>query len=115
MFKITRIKAYENLHILLWLMKDTCWVMDWKVAGILMIIPAIAVAVHITWLGRGISSELFHNLAVCMWITANSVWMLGEFFYDDKLRPVALIFFSSGLITLGCYYFIVLPRKKIRE
>ncbi|MFM2190236.1 MAG: hypothetical protein RL491_622, partial [Bacteroidota bacterium] len=32
MLKITRIRQYENLHIFLWLVKDTCWIMDWKLA-----------------------------------------------------------------------------------
>lgn len=77
-----------------------------------MIIPTIAVAFHITWLRRHIISDLFHNLAVSFWICANSVWMIGEFFFDDGLRNFALFFFISGLITLFTYYVLVLPRKR---
>lgn len=115
MVPLKKIREYENLHILLWLLKDTCWVMLWQTAGIIMIVPTIAVAIHITWLRRDIKSDLFHNLAVCMWISANSIWMIGEFFFDDSLRPIAMIFFIAGLITVGSYYIIVVPRNKHSE
>ncbi|MFM9007686.1 MAG: hypothetical protein ACKORE_03805 [Bacteroidota bacterium] len=32
-----RFRAYENFHIVLWLLKDTCWVSDFKTAGLIMI------------------------------------------------------------------------------
>ncbi len=112
MFRFTRIREYENLHILLWLLKDVCWVLVWEVAGIIMIVPTIAVAIHITWLRREIKSDLYHNLAICLWISANSVWMIGEFFFDDTLRPVSIFFFVTGLFTILYYYLIVLPRNK---
>ena len=41
------IREYENMHIVLWLIKDTCWVMTWRVAGMTMIIPTLIVAIHI--------------------------------------------------------------------
>jgi len=112
MFKFTKIREYENLHILMWLLKDTCWVMLWKEAGMIMIVPTIAVAIHITWLRRKIKSDLFHNLAVCFWISANSIWMIGEFFLDDTLRPIATMFFVTGLITVTIYYLLALVGKK---
>ncbi|MFM7177413.1 MAG: hypothetical protein ACKOKB_02750 [Bacteroidota bacterium] len=106
MLKITRIRQYENLHIFLWLIKDTCWIMDWKPAGLFMILPTIFVAIHITWIRKGIRSDLFHNLAVCLWISGNSIWMLGEFFYDDGTRTIAVLFFAAGLISVLYYYLI---------
>lgn len=45
-----------------------------------------------------------HNLAVIAWILANSTWMIGEFFFDDGIRPLALVFFGSGLIILFVFY-----------
>jgi hypothetical protein len=110
-FRFRKIREYENLHILLWLLKDTCWVMLWEVAGLIMIVPTIGVAIHITWLRRHIRADLFHNMAICFWIAANSIWMIGEFFFDDTLRPAAIIFFVSGLISVGYYYILVLPRE----
>ena len=112
MLRFKDIREYENLHIVLWLLKDTCWVMLWKELGLFMILPTVAAAVHITWLRRNILSELFHNLAVCLWIMANSIWMIGEFFFDDTLRPVATVFFVAGLMEVIYYYLIILPREK---
>ena len=71
-----------------------------------MILPTIGVALHITWLRRHIKSDLFHNLAVSFWISGNSIWMIGEFFYDDGLRPQAVIFFGIGLLMMLYYYLI---------
>lgn len=76
-----------------------------------MILPTISVAIHITWLHRKSMSELFHNLAVVLWISANSVWMIGEFFFNDTLRPIATVFFIIGLILVAAYYFIVKPKE----
>lgn len=112
---IQNLRRYENLHIFLWLIKDTCWVLDAKIPGLTMAIPTIGVAFHITWLHRKNISELLHNLAVSSWICANIIWMIGEFFYNDTTRPVALVFFIAGLISAGSYYLYYLPfveRKK---
>jgi hypothetical protein len=112
MLRFNRIREYENFHIFLWLVKDTCWVMIWEVAGLIMIIPTILAALHITWLRRHIRTDLFHNIAVSCWISGNSIWMIGEFFYDDGLRPPALLCFIAGLVSVLYYYLIELPRKR---
>ena len=106
------IRAYENLHIAIWLIKDTCWVMTFKVGGMLMIIPTLVVAVHLAWRSRKNVSDLFHNIAVCLWITANATWMTGEFFYYDGLRPYAMVIFAAGLIVVAFYYIIHFPRRR---
>jgi hypothetical protein len=101
---LEKIRQKENLHILLWLIKDTCWVQDYKIAGLFMIVPTISVAVWLTWKMRQLREEFIHNLAVCFWLMANSVWMIGEFFFNDTTRPFALIFFIAGLSTLAIHY-----------
>ncbi len=101
---IKSVRKFENLHIVCWLMKDTCWVLDLKTLGIVMVIPTVFLAFYITYKFRSVPSEFYHNLAVCSWILANSVWMIGEFFFDDTLRPYAFVFFSIGLLVLGIYY-----------
>lgn len=112
---LKNIREYENLHIALWLIKDTCWVMTWRIAGMSMIIPTLAVAIHLAWRSRKNTSDLFHNIAVCLWITANATWMTGEFFFLDNLRHVAMIFFTLGLIMVGIYYIVYFPKKRIEE
>ncbi len=117
-----RYRRIENLHILLWLIKDSFWALNFKIPGMIMIIPTLAVALYITWQTRQIMSELLHNLAVVFWITANCMWMTGEFFgWDDKignsygLRQYALIPFSLGLVVLGYYYIFLAPSKTFRQ
>jgi hypothetical protein len=105
-----KLRGYENFHIVLWLMKDTCWLMEWKTAGIVMIVPTIIAAFHITWLERKTTGDLYHNIAICNWICANAVWMIGEFFFDDRLRPVSAVFFAVGFVFLTIYYLLVLPK-----
>lgn len=98
------IRNSENLHILLWLIKDTFWCLTLKTPGLIMIIPTLSLAIYITWKTKETYSELMHNLAICCWISANSIWMIGEFFFEDGLRNYAIVFFIIGLIIIGFYY-----------
>ena len=102
--KLDDIRGTENLHILLWIMKDTCWVQDYRLLGVSMILPTISVAIYLTVKSRLQREELIHNIAVCFWLCANSVWMVGEFFYEDHTRPYAMVFFALGLLTLALHY-----------
>ena len=106
-----KIRKFENVHILLWLFKDLCWVMDLKIPGLLMIVPTIVMAIYITVLSRRSASELFHNLAVVCWICANSVWMIGEFFFNDGTRPIAMVFFLAGILFISWFYGRLLLNK----
>ena len=101
---IPRYRTIENLHILLWLIKDTCWVQEFRILGLIMIIPTISVAVFLTVRTKKLREEFIHNLAIVFWLCANSVWMIGEFFFKDTTRPYALIFFGLGLLTLAVHY-----------
>lgn len=119
MDKLQDIRRFENIHILLWLVKDLCWVTFSKAAGVMMIIPTLLLAIFITWKNRAIKAELAHNIAICMWICANSVWMIGEFYFNDTTRELAVVFFVTGLLSMLYYYFAALftnnltSRKKI--
>ncbi len=108
----------ENMHILLWLLKDVSWAMNLRIAGIIMIVPTLTVALLITWQTRHMKSELFHNLAVDFWITANCTWMIGEFFHWDEniwhgygLRQASIIPFALGLGVLAWYYLVLYKHR----
>jgi hypothetical protein len=118
----TRFRRVENLHILLWLIKDACWAVNWRVLGTVMIIPTLFVAILITWQTRHILSELIHNLVVTLWITANCTWMVGEFFGWDEglwgdigLRQLTVIPFSIGLLILAYYYLVLASKDSFKE
>jgi hypothetical protein len=112
--KIHALRRIENLHILLWLMKDACWAVVWKPGGIIMIAPTVGVAFYLLYRSRASRTELYHNIAVCMWILANSTWMIGEFM-DKDLRGVAVVLFSIGLLTLAVYYTLYYKKDKQTE
>jgi hypothetical protein len=108
-----RFRRTENMHILLWLIKDLSWAMLWRPLGLIMLVPTLVVAILITYQTRKIASELFHNLAVVFWITANGFWMIIEFYgYDEPYRFYTAIPFSIGLMFIAIYYLYVLPREK---
>ncbi|MES2648894.1 MAG: hypothetical protein V4717_18600 [Bacteroidota bacterium] len=113
-------RVMENLHIVFWLLKDISWCLIWKPLGILMIFPTLIISLVIAWRTRHIVSELCHNAAISLWITANSYWMISEFLgFDEKTalgnityKNLAIVPFLSGLLILAFYYLFWLPRHK---
>jgi hypothetical protein len=114
-----RYRKMENLHIVFWLFKDISWCMGWKILGITMIIPTLFVAIVIAWRTRQFKSELAHNLAIAFWISANSLWMISEFFafdtqpivYGFEGKHLALVPFIIGIGILAWYYLLVRPKE----
>lgn len=104
-----RLRIRENMHIALWLVKDLCWVLDLKSAGTIMIAPTLLMAAWIAWSFRDDANEFLHALAVVSWISANSIWMIGEFYFNDGARPVALLFFIIGIALVAWYYLVRRP------
>ena len=100
-----KIKHYENVHIPLWLLKDTCWVMQWKLFGIIMIVPTIIVALIITIkCYREKDIEFWVHLAVLFWISGNSYWMLCEFFNHEELKYYTVVPFAAGILSVVYFY-----------
>ena len=116
-------RKMENLHIVFWLFKDIAWCMGWRPLGIIMIIPTIIISIIIAWRTRKIVSELCHNIAITVWISANSFWMCSEFFEVDTyivfgtttVKHLAMIPFITGVLILAFYYLIYKPRHKDEE
>lgn len=110
-------RKMENLHIVFWLFKDVAWCLGFKWLGTVMIIPTLLIAIVIAYRTRQYISELCHNIAITVWISANSYWMLSEFFgFDHKViwgeynyKHLAIIPFTIGILILGYYYLIWKP------
>jgi hypothetical protein len=115
-----RYRRMENMHIIFWLIKDISWCMIWQPLGIAMIFPTLIIAVIIAIRTRQYMSELCHNLAIVVWITANSYWMISEFFHFESkplfgnytFKHLAIIPFVMGLLFLAFYYVWWQPRHK---
>jgi hypothetical protein len=118
-----RYRKMENMHIVFWLFKDISWCMVWKILGMAMIVPTLAISIVIAWRTRDMRSELAHNLAITFWISANSLWMISEFFHFDTMtvwgqfegKHLALVPFAIGVIILAFYYIVQKPREERGE
>jgi uncharacterized membrane protein YoaK (UPF0700 family) len=98
-----QLRHFENFHIILWLIKDSCWLMHYKVAGVIMVVPTVAMAIYIAYRTRKRMPLLLPNIAVCCWIFANATWMMGEFF-DFNHVPFALSSFLAGIVVIAFYF-----------
>lgn len=103
-----KIRKFENLHIVFWLVKDTCWMLELKWLGALMILPTVALAVYLVIKTLKLR-EFFINMAIFFWISANSFWMIMEFFNDNQFKYFASIPFGLGFVFVAIFYF--LPKK----
>ena len=118
-----RYRRMENMHIVFWLLKDISWCMIWKTLGIAMVVPTLTIALLIAWRTRHIKSELAHNLAVAFWISANSYWMISEFFGFDTMiiwreftgKHLSLLPFLAGSLILLYYYVAQRPGELKRK
>ncbi len=54
------------------------------------------------------ASNLYHNIAITCWILGNGIWMVGEFYFEDSIRYLAIPFFLLGLFFIVWYYLVVL-------
>lgn len=107
---ILKIRRYENLHIVFWLIKDTCWMLELKWLGAIMILPTLFLAVYLiakTWH----EADVHVNIAIFFWITANSFWMMMEFFNDNQYKYYASIPFALGFLFVGIFYAKAIRKK----
>jgi hypothetical protein len=106
-FSLERFKnprVTDNFHILFWLIKDTSWVMEYKILGVSMIIPTADIAIFICYKTLRMP-DFFVNLAVLFWITANSFWMCAEFFDFIEYKNFTAIPFALGFVSFSIYLF----------
>ncbi len=108
---LEKIKKFESLHIVFWLIKDSCWMLQLRWLGIIMVIPTVTIAVMIVYITRK-TIDIFLNLAILCWIIANSLWMYIEFFTTGELKLWSSIPFAVGFIFTGIYYYKYI---KLRE
>jgi hypothetical protein len=114
-------RRMENFHIIFWILKDISWCIIFKPLGIAMIFPTLIIAIIIAYRTRHFISEACHNIAIVLWIMANSYWMISEFFgFDTKVvygittfKHLSLIPFIAGAFVLAWYYLYWKPRNRV--
>ena len=102
-------RKMENLHIVFWLFIDVAWCLGFRWLGTSMILPTLIISIIIAYRTRQYMSELCHNVAITVWISANSYWMVSEFFGFDHIE---LIPFTAGILILGYFYLVWKPMQK---
>lgn len=101
---LRKIKKLESLHILLWLIKDSSWMLEFEWFSIIMIFPTLFVAIIIVYHSFK-TKEVFLNLSVFCWILANSIWMYNDFFNDGDYKFAAGVLFVIGILFILYYYY----------
>lgn len=109
---MSKIRFYENLHILFWLIKDLSWVMFWRPLGIAMIVPTLGFAIWFC-IKTIQEREFFVYMATLFWIMANALWMVLEFFQKEEYKFISAILFVIGLLNVG--YYVYLETRNIRQ
>jgi hypothetical protein len=107
----SEVKHIENFHILLWLLKDLCWMQEWKILASIVFVPTLFFAIYICIKTYNNHLAFIVNLAVLCWISANSCWMFQEFF-QIPLKIPATLFFGSGIIMMIYYLYQIIVRKQ---
>ena len=94
------------MHIYLWLFKDFAWLADYQYLALTAAVPTMILAFLLLWESRNEVVDFIHNISVALWIVANVIWMIGEFYFDDGTRKIAAPFFILGLLILTVFYFL---------
>ena len=100
---LEKIRKYESMHIVFWLIKDSCWMLELKWLGAVMILPTVSLAVYLV-LKTMKTRDMYINIAIFFWISANSYWMMMEFFNDNHYKNFAAIPFGMGFIFVALFY-----------
>lgn len=105
---------FETIHIPLWLIKDICWLMEYRTAGVLIAIPTVLVAIWVAWITRKQQDHFLPNLSIALWIVANANWMVAEF-YDLPYKPYSIYPFLLGVLVFIIFLFIkLIDNRKLR-
>ncbi|PBQ31267.1 hypothetical protein CNR22_05640 [Sphingobacteriaceae bacterium] len=108
---LDKIRKYESMHIVFWLIKDTCWMLELKWLGAIMMAPTLFLAGYIIYKTLG-TKDAYLNAAILFWIMANSFWMMMEFFNDNAYKYYASIPFGLGFLFVGIFYWRDYQNKK---
>ena len=105
---LLKLRKFEHLHIVFWLLKDSCWMMEFKTFGVMMVVPTVLLAVYLV-LRTLNDRDVYINAAILCWISANSYWMVVEFFFNNSHKEISAIPFALGLVFVSLYY--LLPKR----
>jgi len=100
---LEKIRKFENLHIVFWLIKDTCWMLELRWLGTIVMFPTLFLAIYLVIKTIGTPNVLI-NISIFFWIFANSFWMMMEFFNHNHYKNYASIPFALGFVFVAIFY-----------
>jgi hypothetical protein len=66
----------DKLHLLLWIAKDSSWYFKWSFGALFF--SSLAIVSSILLLLSTKEKMFRENLVLCLWILANTFWMVSE-------------------------------------
>ena len=109
-----KIRKFESMHIVFWLMKDSCWMLEYKLLGTCMIVPTLFLAFYLAVKTYG-TRDFYINMSILFWISANSYWMIMEFFFANYMKELAAIPFTLGFVFVALFYTNAGSKKEIHH
>lgn len=105
----------ETIHIPLWLVKDICWLMEYRTLGIIIAVPTILVAFIMCGITYKERDHFLPNVSIAFWIVANANWMVAEF-YRLETKSLSIYPFLLGVLAFVIFVFIkLIDRKKTEQ
>lgn len=103
----------ETAHIPLWLLKDICWLMEYRTAGMIIAVPTILVAFWVAIITRKDKNLFLPNVSIAFWIIANANWMTAEF-YNLNTKPLSIYPFLAGVLVFLIFILMRLKPKIVK-
>lgn len=103
----------ETIHIPLWLVKDICWLMEYRTLGVIIAVPTVLVALLMCVITFKEKDHFLPNVSIAFWIMANANWMFAEF-YELDTKSYSIYPFLLGVFAFAIFIYIkLIDRKKL--
>jgi len=87
-------RDYENLHLLLWTLKDCMWIWGHFELYVLAFVPTFILSVDIVWIyatHKACYVDFAHSFFGLLWVCANGVWAMAELLYEEPSEDAGLL------------------------
>lgn len=93
-------RDYETIHVFLWLGKDYAWCSENLIMWYIFMVPTVLVAADFAWTSlwtkKASLIEKVNSCAVLLWVIANMVWAIGDFYYPKTMNDPAHFYDYDG-------------------
>jgi hypothetical protein len=126
LFEFAVVTTVENLHTYLWILKDLSWAQAWYLPGWVCGSNAVLLS-FLVCMGSLMHREftdLWHNVAQLLWLSANFVWMAGDLhdaaFPDEppsatRGAQICAMMMILALCWLSVYFTFLHPLQILEE